>query len=157
MLVKKKSATILKVAIVLLTISHSFARAPVRKIQQRHDNCEVYVIDRRTQRKVMSKEFSTVIGEEELTTRTYSLPGTKLIITASVFYTDESMASKSGADSMQLGIAVGERALKDAFDSIDVSIAEVTLNTLDTARTEKRFRSGKTSLVIGLICSSGKN
>ena len=34
-------------------------------------------------------EFHPVIGEEELTTKTYRFPRSKLIITASVFYTDD--------------------------------------------------------------------
>jgi hypothetical protein len=141
----------------LVVLSGSFVVLRAGNFQEGFDNCEVYVIDRRTNRKLMSEKFTTVIGEEELTTKTYSLPGTKSVITASVYYTDESMASKYGADSMQLGIAVGKRALKNAMNAPNAAVAEVTMGTLDTVRTERLFRTGKSNLSIGLMCSKGKH
>ncbi|HEX6715594.1 MAG TPA: hypothetical protein VF088_00700, partial [Pyrinomonadaceae bacterium] len=70
------------------------------------DRCEVIVID------VTGKEpsqwerlkaqrlgiFDTTIAEEESTTKIYPLPKTNLFVVASVWYTDESMASKRGSD-----------------------------------------------------------
>jgi hypothetical protein len=57
-------------------------------------------------------EFSPLMGEEELTTRSYRFPGARLMITASVYYTDESMASSEGSDSITIGIAVPPRSVK---------------------------------------------
>ncbi len=87
--------------------------------QNKGDACHVYVVDAAQAQKAFDAflesgkadvdnkalsagqtlfpEFRTVIGEEELTNKTYQFPGSKLMITASVFYTDESMASAKGA------------------------------------------------------------
>ena len=57
-------------------------------------------------------EFYPLVGEEELTTKHYPFPKTKLVITASVFYTDESMASHphgsftGHSESMLIGVTV---------------------------------------------------
>ena len=65
------------------------------------DRCHVYVASV-TGRKASQAKFSelkelgtfdTVSGEEELTMRSYRLPGSKLFVIASVWYTDESLAS----------------------------------------------------------------
>ncbi|MGH9871199.1 MAG: hypothetical protein ACRD9S_01895 [Pyrinomonadaceae bacterium] len=73
---------------------------------------------------VIFPEFRPKIGEEELTTKHYSFPGSKLIITASVFYTDESMASHgegadtSRNDSMLIGITVSNRKQASALEGV---------------------------------------
>jgi hypothetical protein len=54
-------------------------------------------------------EFHPTIGEEELTTKTYRFPRSKLIITASVFYTDESLRSVKSADSIIVAVVVSSR------------------------------------------------
>ena len=105
--------------------------------QTRADTCHVYVLDLASSSRALKAaekaeseeavaralsaaqtifpEFQPKIGEEELTTRHYSFPGNKLVITASVYYTDESMASHgegaagSRNDSMLIGIAVTNR------------------------------------------------
>src|SRR5215212_6367887 len=86
-----------------LPAANAFAQQPGR------DSCHVYVVDvgkskhafetvPRTSNEAADEkalsvgqtifpEFRPTIGEEELTTRHYSFPGNKLIITASVFYT----------------------------------------------------------------------
>src|ERR1044072_5050112 len=78
--------------------------------QGQGDVCHVYVVDsalaerfRNAPEKEQARlakaaetifpEFHPTIGEEELTTKTYRFPQSKLIITASVFYTDESLPS----------------------------------------------------------------
>ena len=119
------------------------------------DACHVYVLDLaksaralRTAEKADSEEalakalaaaqtifpeFRPTVGEEELTTKHYSFPGSKLVITASVFYTDESMAShgdgasESRNDSMLIGITVANRAKASAIGpEAGNSITEVT-------------------------------
>lgn len=83
------------------------------------DVCHVYVVDAAKARQALEDygggneeaelkalsaaqtvfpEFAPVIGEEKLTTQHYAFPGSKLVITATVFYTDESMASHGGGE-----------------------------------------------------------
>jgi hypothetical protein len=78
-------------------------------------------------------EFQPKIGEEELTTMHYPFPGNKLVITASVYYTDESMASHgegaagSRNDSMLIGIVVANRGKANAIEpQAGNAITEVT-------------------------------
>ena len=92
--------------------------------------CEVYAADLASRRILRKVQFSPVTGEEELTNQVLHIPGTRLVVTASVFYTDESLASKAGADSMQLGLAVSQRSWPDAFKSPNNAVSEVTLSTL---------------------------
>lgn len=114
--------------------------------------CEIYTADW-TSRQVLKKvRFSPLTGEEELTTRVLQLPGSRLQVTASVFYTDESMASKAGADSMQLAVAVSKRTWPDAFQSPNNAVSEVTLSTFGTARVETNVRSGARRFLIGMEC-----
>src|SRR6185436_16642376 len=127
--------------------------------QKNNDRCHVYVVDVEKTRKILEDfkttgnsvtdakllaagqtvfpEFRPVIGEEELTTKSYPFPESDLIITASVYYTDESMASSRGNDSMQLGIVVSPKAQKNALSVDGSSITEITLNDRDTVRAKK--------------------
>jgi hypothetical protein len=142
--------------------------------QSESDVCHVYVLDVAKARraaesftetgnaaadaKVLSvgqtvfPEFSPVIGEEELTTRSYRFPGTKLMITASVYYTDESMASAEGSDSMTIGIAVSPKSLKNALIAEQNAASEVTSSKVDTVRTKKYLRVNGLLYLIGIEC-----
>jgi hypothetical protein len=71
-------------------------------------------------------EFQPEPGEEVLTTKAYSLPGTKLTVTASVYYTDESMVG----DSMLLGLFVGARGVPNAITVEGGIAAETNLTPL---------------------------
>jgi len=98
-------------------------------------------------------EFSPVMGEEELTTKSYRFPGTRLMITASVYYTDESMASAEGSDSMTIGIAVSPKSLKNALIAEHNAASEVTSNDkLDTVRAKKYLRANGLLYLIGIEC-----
>src|SRR5262245_62175024 len=104
------------------------------------DYCHVYLIDMKVAKKAAREyptgndqedakllasgitivgRFSPKIGEEELTTKTYPLPGTDQIIIASVFYTDEMMFSTRShtVESMLVGIAVSKKAQENAFEA----------------------------------------
>ncbi len=104
----------------------------------------------------MFPEFKTTVGEEELTTKSYPFPGSKLFITASVFYTDESMASqRSGPYSMIVAVAVANKPLKDAFASSvkGSAAAEVTYNEhTDTVRAKQYVTVGGRSYLVGIEC-----
>ena len=135
-----------------LTLCANFVQA-----QRGSDNCEVYVVDADLKQDVMLEKFDTFIGEEELTNKNYPLLKTGFVITASVYYTDESMASEHGYDSMMLGVTVSEKALPDAFSTPNNAFAEVTLATLDMIRAKMYYTvKGKTYL-IGIQCSKGKH
>ena len=143
--------------------------------QTRGDVCHVYVVDVEKARKALEAyrdtgnpgadtkamraaetrfpEFRTTIGEEQLTTKTYPLPGSKLIITASVYYTDESMASAEGVDSMMLAVAVSDKALGNAASAEDNAVAEVTYNQhADTVRAKKYVKVGGRLHLVGIEC-----
>jgi hypothetical protein len=114
--------------------------------------CEVYVADMASRRILKTVKFRPLTGEEELTNRVFRIPATRLMVTASVFYTDESMASKAGADSMQLALAVSNHSWSQAFASPNNAVTEITLSTFDTARVETNVRSGSSRLLIGMEC-----
>ena len=102
---------------------------------------------------VMFPPFVTTRGEEELTTKTYRFPHSRLRITASVYYTDESMSSYGGADSMLLALAVARRAFGSAFDAENNAVAEITDLHVDTARVKKQLRVGGRLYLVGVECS----
>jgi hypothetical protein len=155
---------------VLVAMLFAFASTAGVPAQTAGDLCHVYVVDTEKARQALAittgkfdlaamqaaqtvfPEFRTAIGEEELTTKTYPLPGSKLIITASVYYTDESMASADGVDSMLVGVAVSSRAERDALALADNSVAEVTFNNRDTVRTKKYFKTNGRLYLVGLEC-----
>jgi hypothetical protein len=103
---------------------------------------------------VVFPDFRTVRGEEELTTKSYRFPGNRLHITAAVFYTDESMASAAGSDSMLLAVAVSRRPLKDVFGAENNAIAELTSAHSDAARVKQYVRVGGRLYLVGLQCNS---
>jgi hypothetical protein len=139
--------------------------------QPRVDTCHVYVVDVQKARaeyeagnvkaltaaQKVFPEFFPKIGEEELTTKTYPFPGSKLVITASVYYTDESMASAETSDSMLVGVAVSPEPQRDAISSVDNALMEVTLGlNRQTVRAKKYLQvNGKLHLV-GVECRSDR-
>lgn len=152
-----------------------FVLAPVLALAQRNDVCHVYVVDVEKARKAVETfhetgnaeadkkalsvgetvfpEFQPKIGEEELTTRTYSFPGSNLTITASVYYTDESMASAGGRDSMLIGIVASPQAQKDALAAENNAVAEMTYNSSsDTVRAKKYLKVNGRLFLIGIEC-----
>ena len=123
--------------------------------QRGSDNCEMYVVDADAKKDVMLEKFTTTIGEEVLTNKSYPLLKTGLFVTASVYYTDESLASKHGYDSMMLGVAISERALLDAFSTPNNAFAEVTLATLDVIRAKMYYKVKEKTYLIGIQCTKG--
>ena len=146
----------------------------VATAQKNNDRCHVYVVDVEKTQKILEDfkttgnsvtdakllaagqtvlpEFRPVIGEEELTTKSYPFPESDLIITASVYYTDESMASSRGNDSMQLGIVVSSKAQKNALSVDGSSITEITLNDRDTVRAKKFLTVKGRLYLVGVEC-----
>jgi hypothetical protein len=146
------------------------------------DVCHVYVVDvakskralraaegttsDEALRKILSAgqtifpQFLPAIGEEELTTKHYPFPGSKLVITASVFYTDESMASHgddagaSSADSMLIGITVSKRGKTSAIESeVGNAITEVTYDQhTNKVRAKQYLKVRGRMYLVGIEC-----
>ena len=76
------------------------------------------------------------IGEEETITRAFRFPHSKWFIVASLFATDESMASGSGGDSLMLTLELSPSGKKtrNVLNSPYTSWAEVPLGSFDVAR-----------------------
>jgi hypothetical protein len=110
--------------------------------QSESDSCHVYAVDVLTAQRAFERfqpsgddakdrkaleagttivgTFSTRVGEEVLTTKTYRLPSSRLIVTASVFYTDESMPRES----ILVGLAISEKPEADAIGALNNAVAE---------------------------------
>jgi hypothetical protein len=147
------------------------------------DACHVYVVDVAKARRALENfretgnreadaralsaaqtlfpEFRTAVGEEELTTKHYPFPGGGMVITASVYYTDESMASHPHGDdevhreSMLVGITVAKAALPDAISAAAgaSSIVEVTHDQYtNIVRAKKYVRVRGRSYLVGIEC-----
>ncbi len=99
--------------------------------------------------------FAPVIAEERLTTKNYPLAGTKLFVTASVYYTDESMFSSKTktSDSVYVGIAVSGKPHDNAMEVLGSANVEVTYTEFtDTVRQKTRLMSKGRSYLVGVEC-----
>lgn len=151
--------------------------------QSNKDVCHVYIVDvaaakkafenfketgdEEKDRKALSAgvttfpEFLPTVGEEELTTKHYPFPKSNLFITASVFYTDESLASPSekysvNDQSMIIGIAVSAKKLDSAIfsDELKSAITEVTYDEhTNVVRAKQYVRVNKRLYLIGIQCN----
>lgn len=113
------------------------------------DSCAVGMADAKTGKVTELGTFKTVIAEEELTTRAFRLPGTKLYVVASVFYTDESMASDRGADSISLELTLSRGRKRDVLRSLSWAEAEMLTREFDVGRVGMIVRvNGRPKMVI---------
>lgn len=161
-----------KLSILILLVASQSAAA-----QSLADACHVYLIDveeaqkafdaydRATndeqREKVLSGgvkilgEFSTKVAEEEMTTKTYQFPGSSHVITASVYYTDEMMASTNTFDTMLLGIVVADKAQEGAINAPNSAVAEVTYNKFtDVVRVKTNVKIKNRAYLVGLQCNT---
>lgn len=113
------------------------------------DRCEVALADVEAGKVTELGTFSTVIAEEELTTRAFRLPGTRLFVVASVFYTDESMASERGADSVSLELTLSRGRKRDVLRSVSWAEAEMPTNGFEVGRVGMLVRvNGRPKMVL---------
>lgn len=124
------------------------------------DRCEVIAIDV-TGKKLPRWDrfegrrlgtFDTTIAEEELTTKIYPLPKTNLFVVASVWYTDESMASKRGAPSISMQLFVSTKPKRDLQSTLVYSDAEMPLNAFDVGRVTMMAKTGRRTFVLMMEC-----
>ena len=83
------------------------------------------------------------------------MPGSNQIITASVFYTDETMFSTrlNTVESMLVGIAVSKKANDSAFEAKKNSVAEITYTKhTDTIRVTTQVQAKGRQWLVGLEC-----
>ena len=138
--------------------------------QAQGDVCHVYVVDsalaerfREASEKEQARlakaaetdfpEFRPVTGEEELTTKTYRFPRSKLIITASVFYTDESLRSVKTADSIIVAVVVSPKRQREALSAENNAVAETTYTSNPiTIQARKFVRVNKRFYAVGIEC-----
>ncbi len=131
------------VILIFLCASSTFAQSG------NSDRCEVAIVDIQTRKSTELGTFTTVIAEEELTTRAFRLPHTKLFIVASVFYTDESMGSEKGADSVSLELALSRSPKRNVLRSLSWAEAEMPLNGFDVGRVTMMVKvNGRPQLVL---------
>ena len=106
----------------------------------------------------MFPEFVLTPKEEELTTKHFRLPGSTQVITASVYYTDESMASAEGSDSIIVGVAVGPREIENAvaFPAMNSSIAETVYGGhTGKVRAKQYVKINGKLFLVGIECDCG--
>jgi hypothetical protein len=96
--------------------------------------------------------FDTVRAEEERTTRVYPVPGTHLFVVASVWYTDESLASQKGADSISLELLVSKRPRRNISNALHFSDSEVPMNGFDVARVTTLIKSQRRTIFVIMEC-----
>lgn len=96
--------------------------------------------------------FETVIGEEIDTTKIYRLLDTKLFVIANAFYTDESLASEQGNDSISIQLAVSAERKRDVLRSLIYADAEMPLNSFDVGRVTTMLKTGRRTFFISMEC-----
>jgi hypothetical protein len=152
-------------------------------VPEAKDFCHVYVVDVARARQALEKlqptgndeadakalsagltifpEFQPKWGEEELTTRHYAFPNTKLTITASVYYTDESLSSRGTGEfaendnSIVIGVTAGSQKKPDAISpaSGENAVAEATYDEYtNKLRARKAVTVAGRLYILGIEC-----
>jgi hypothetical protein len=177
-MITKRVLTVIVTVSICSAVTYSQNKSSIPDLvpqpQKQGDLCHVYVVDIAKAQKGFDEysdtgntqkiaaaqttfpEFRTVIGEEELTTKTFPFPNSRLIITASIYYTDESMASSNSSDSMLVGVVVSPKAQKDAISAVDNAVSESTLKDMDTVRVKKYLKVNSRLYLVGVECKSGR-
>jgi len=168
------------VLLFLLTLLPNHSIAYHQRTSELSDKCEVYIVDVKAARKAFDSfqetgnleedakalnkgttiigEFFTVVGEEELTTKVFSFPKSKLKITASVYYTDESLATSNGSDSILAAIVVAPQTYKNAAFAPNNAVAEINYtDKFEVIRVKKLINIQGCSYLVGLECRCSAN
>jgi hypothetical protein len=111
---------------VMFTLSLK-AREVMEIYQRTRDIEELEKAKNRLNPEISFPPINTVFDEEELTTKHYSFPNSKLTITANIYYTDESAMGTT----IQAGVAVSEKPQENVLfggSTINAAVAEVALS-----------------------------
>jgi hypothetical protein len=168
---------------IILAIITLLVASSVTFAQSNEDVCHVYLVDVAVSSKALDNfretgnpeadakalsagqtlfpEFRTSFQEEQLTTKHYPFPSSKLIITASVYYTDESMPSYGNGkydvndQSMLIGIMVSKKAQESALTAStpNSAIVEVTYDEwTNKVRAKQYVKVGGLLYLVGIEC-----
>lgn len=74
------------------------------------------------------------VGEEQRISKYFRLPKTKWFIVASLYSTDESLASRNGADSLDMELSLARQRRRNIFVSPSYASAEAPFNSFDVSR-----------------------
>jgi hypothetical protein len=96
------------------------------------------------------------VGEEERLSRYFRLPSTRWFVVATLYGTDESMASKSGAESFDMDLSLSVRRKRDILASPAYASSETPFNTFDIGRVSMIVRVGGYREMIIMECTSTK-
>jgi hypothetical protein len=91
-------------------------------------------------------------GEEERITKFFRLPNSNWFVVASLYSTDESMPSKSGADSLDMEMSLARKRRRNIFTSPVYAFAEFPYWTLDIGRVGMIVRVGKHRELVTMEC-----
>ena len=146
------------VLLLLLLSSTSFAFTQQSTYS---DRCTIVVSDvtgvkSKSQKPAELGSFDTTISEEQLTTKSFRLPKTRLYVVASVFYTDESMAGDNSQDSMSLELLISPTPKRRILSGLQFAEAEVLTKDFQVARVSTIYKTKQRSLFLIMECRSQK-
>jgi hypothetical protein len=154
---------------VLLSLIFGFGNAPLG-VPAKGDLCHVYLVDRAAAIKALATgkqddeqkaqiiypTFETAMGEELQTTKHYRIPHSKLFITASVYYTDESInpGVDNNDNSIMLGLTVTGKKLHSAIATYsNNAVTEISYDdNTNIVRVKKYITIKNKQYLIGLEC-----
>lgn len=97
--------------------------------------------------------FIPTFGEEVDTIKSYKFPGANYTITAGVYFTDESLASASGADSVLLSIRVAEKtSTTERADEHSAQAEFAQATGAEAMRVKRYYRLGGKRYLVGMEC-----
>lgn len=92
------------------------------------------------------------VREEERINKYFRLPKTNWFVVASLYSTDESLASKNGADSLEMELSLAKTRKRNIFVSPAYASAEAPFNSFDTARVSMIANVGRHRQLVVLEC-----
>jgi hypothetical protein len=96
------------------------------------------------------------VGEEERINKYFRLPKTKWFVVASLYGTDESMASKSGQESFFMELSLSRKRKRNIFTSPAFAASETPFSTFDVGRLSMIIRTGGHRQWIIMECIGSK-
>ena len=92
------------------------------------------------------------VGEEQRINRYFRLPKTNWFIVASLYSTDESLASRNGADSLDMELSLARKRQRNIFVSPAYASAEAPFNSFDVSRVTMMAKLGGHRQLVVLEC-----
>ena len=92
------------------------------------------------------------VSEEERINRYFRLPKTNWFIVASLYSSDESLASRNGADSLDMELSLSRKRKRNIFVSPAYAAAEAPVNSFDVSRVSIIAKVGGHRQLVVLEC-----